>query len=125
MHLAFAGMALATSDLGGAGEALGQLGGVDVFRGDVAHELRASSAIYRTELAVRRADVEGAAAALQDAEILQSQAPLADPSLQWSLERAMSASQDKDLRRRLRALSDTMERAMDRGSEAARGRPRR
>ena len=92
---------------------------------DVAHELRATAAIYRVELAVRTGRGTEAAAALQDAEILQQQSPLADPGLQWSLERAMAATPDKSLRKRLRAISDGMEQAMDRGSDPGRKRGRR
>jgi len=119
VHLALAAMGLASGDVPTAAESLEAVGGADSFRGDSAHELRCNAAIYRVELAVRTGRGMDAAAALQDAEILMQQSPLADPGLQWSLERAMAATPDKGLRKRLRALSDAMERAMDRGSNPA------
>jgi serine/threonine protein kinase/tetratricopeptide (TPR) repeat protein len=125
VHLALAAMALAAGDVLTARASLAEVAEADSFRGDLAHELRTTAAIHRVELAVRTGRGAEAAAALQDAEILQSQSPLADPGLQWSLERAMAASPDKALRKRLLVLSDGMEKAMDRGSDPGRRRGRR
>ena len=118
-------MALGSGDVLTAQSSLSEVADADSFRGDSAHELRSTAAIYRVELAVRTGRSTDAAAALQDAEILQQQSALADPGLQWSLERAMAATPDKSLKKRLRGLSDAMERAMDRGSDPSRRRGRR
>lgn len=125
VHLALVAMALSSGDVLTAKSSLAEVDHVDSFRGDSAHELRATAAIYRVELAVRTSRGTEAAAALQDAEILQQQSPLADPGLQWSLERAMAGTPDKSLRKRLKAMSDGMEKAMDRGSDPGRKRGRR
>ncbi|MCO4772376.1 MAG: protein kinase [Deltaproteobacteria bacterium] len=125
VHLALTAMGLSAGDILTAKQSLAAVADVDSFRGDSAHELRSNAAIYRVELAVRTGRAAEAAAALQDAEILQQQSPLADPGLQWSLERAMAATPDKTLRKRLRNLSDAMEKAMDRGSDPGRRRGRR
>ena len=125
VHLALAAMALGSGDVLTAQSSLSEVADADSFRGDSAHELRSTAAIYRVELAVRTGRSTDAAAALQDAEILQQQSALADPGLQWSLERAMAATPDKSLKKRLRDLSDAMERAMDRGSDPSRRRGRR
>ena len=120
VHLALASMGLATGDPAMARVSLEQIASVDAFLGDAAHELRATAAILRAELAVRDERTSDAAAALQDAEILQRQSPLVDPELQWSLERSMAATPDKTLRKRLRGLSDLMEQAMERGTDPSR-----
>lgn len=125
VHLALASMALAAGDAATAGPSLEAVGNAESLRGDVAHELRSSAAILRVEHGVRTGRNTEAAAALQDAEILHQQSPIADPGLQWSLERSMAASGDKELKKRLRALSDAMEKAMDQGSDRSRQRSRR
>jgi len=125
VHLALAAMALSSGDVLTAKKSLAEVDSADSFRGDSAHELRSTAAIYRVELAVRTGRSADAASALQDAEILQQQSPLADPGLQWSLERAMAATPDKSLRKRLKGMSDEMEKAMDRGSDPGRKRGRR
>ncbi len=120
VHLALASMGLSSGDPDTARASLDSIASPDAFRGDAAHELRATAAILRAELAVRDERPAEAAAALQDAEILQRQSLLVDPELQWSLERAMAATSDKLLKKRLRALSDLMEHAMERGIDPAR-----
>ena len=125
VHLALASMGLSSGDPGIARSSLEAVAAPDAFRGDASHELRATAAILRAELAVREDRTSDAAAALQDAEILQQQSLLVDPELQWSLERAMAATPDKPLKKRLRALSDLMEQAMERGIDPARPTRRR
>lgn len=120
VHLALASMGLGSGDPDTARASLEAIAAPDAFRGDAAHELRATAAILRAELAVRDERTSDAAAALQDAEILQRQSPLVDPELQWSLERAMAATPDKALKKRLRGLSDLMEQAMERGLDPSR-----
>ncbi|HCP45187.1 MAG TPA: hypothetical protein DIU15_04050, partial [Deltaproteobacteria bacterium] len=53
------------------------------------HEDRAVRAVLAAELAFRSAELARAASAIQDAEILQKQSPIADPRLAESLERSM------------------------------------
>ena len=73
------------------------------------HALRASRAIYFAELCVRRGDLGMASSSLQDAEILQRQAPIADPDQLASLGRTQRAVEDEALKARVAALSRSMQ----------------
>ena len=112
--LAQASMALSNGDLDTARASLDDAATPDAMAGSPSHEARAARAILTVEFALRTNQVDEAASALQDAEILQRQSPLVDPDLQWSLERAIEAAQDPDIRRRLGAIADEMERRLDR-----------
>ena len=76
-------------------------------RGPRSHEVRASEAVLNAEVALRGGDPAGAAAALQDAEILLAQSPLAVPILLDSLRRSASAATGAT-NKRVQALATTM-----------------
>ncbi len=61
-------------------------------QGPRSHEVRASEAVLNAEVALRSGDGDGAAAALQDAEILLAQSPLAAPFLLGSLQRSAAVA---------------------------------
>ena len=71
------------------------------------HEIRASRAVLETETALRLADTEAAPAALQDAEILLAQSPLALPLLHDSLQRSAMLA-PAELKPRLQTLVEQM-----------------
>jgi len=121
--LALAGMSLAGGQLDEAAEALDEAGASQATGSPYSHELRAARAILLTELALRSGNAPQAAAALQDAEILQSQSPLADPLLLESLRRASGLGgleMSEGLRERLQALAGLMETRLERGSRRRR-----
>jgi serine/threonine protein kinase len=76
-------------------------------KGPRSHEVRASEAVLNAEVALRSGDADGAARALQDAEILLAQSPLAVPILLRSLERAVAAASGST-RERVQSLATTM-----------------
>ena len=118
-----AGMGLAGGQLDAAREALDEAGASQATGSPYSHELRAARAILLTELAVREGDAAQAASALQDAEILQSQSPMADPILLESLRRASALEgpmTDPTLRQRLLGLAAQMEARLERGSRRRR-----
>ena len=75
--------------------------------GPRSHEVRASEAVLNAEAALRDGDPAGAAAALQDAEILLAQSPLAVPILLDSLRRSVLAATGAT-KHRVQALATTM-----------------
>jgi len=109
--LNLASMNLEAGDLPGSAEALEESGEAPGQASPYSHELRTARAILKMELAVRREDPAGAAASLQDAEILQAQSPIADPVLLASLRRASGHDGELagTLRPRLETLSIDME----------------
>lgn len=106
--LRLAVMHLERGSLDPAEEALGEAGSLEAVIGPYSHELRASRAVLQAELRLRRGDLTAAAAALQDAEILQSQSPIALPQLQASLRRAEAFAREPALRKRLNELGRDM-----------------
>ncbi len=100
------------------GLVVGDLEGARTYRAEVdasvtpgatnTHELRVVKAVLSSELAVRDGREGAASAALQDAEILQQQSPVADPELVASLRRAKRATTDLVLRRRFDSLGNDM-----------------
>ncbi len=76
-------------------------------QGPRSHEVRASEAVLNAEVALRGGDVDRAARALQDAEILLAQSPLALPILLESLERT-AGSATGSTRQRVQVLATAM-----------------
>jgi len=106
--LRLATMHLEAGDLAAARSALEEAGSLEQAVGPYSHELRASRAVLRAELMLRGGEHDDAAAALQDAEILQTQSPIALPQLQASLRRAEAFARAPALRKRLNTLGRDM-----------------
>ena len=109
--LSLASMNLEAGDLAGALDSLAESGEAPGQASPYSHELRTARACLKTELAVRKEDSAGAAASLQDAEILQAQSPIADPVLLASLRR--SAEHEGELAVRLRPRMEALATQMD------------
>jgi len=98
---------LEQGDIDGAGTALHEVDAVGQGSGG-RHEDRAFRAVMAAELAIRSAELTRAASAIQDAEILQRQSPIADRRLAASLERSSQVCSHEALRARIAPLLSDM-----------------
>jgi serine/threonine protein kinase/tetratricopeptide (TPR) repeat protein len=101
-------MALVVGNLEIAREYGAEVATTDGQRVVTTHEQRVVKAVLSAELAARSGHEGASGAALQDAEILQQQSPVADPELVASLRRAKRSTKDTSLRRRFEALGTDM-----------------
>ena len=101
-------MALVVGDLDTAREYEAEVAGAAAPGVATTHEQRVVKAVLSAELAVRAGREAASGAALQDAEILQQQSPVADPELVASLRRAKRSTKDLALRRRFDELGNDM-----------------
>ena len=104
--LRLASLHLSQGDLASARVCMDEAGRL-AEQGPRSHEIRASEAVLNAEVALRAGDLAAAAPALQDAEILLAQSPLAAPFLLASLQRSAAAASGST-RQRVQALASAM-----------------
>ena len=109
--LNLAAMNLAAGELKAARETLQEAGGEpeEGMGSPHSHELRTARAVLRAELGIRSESADEASSALQDAEILQAQSPIAHPVLLESLARSAEGGADEAVTGRLERLRADMQ----------------
>jgi len=107
--LNLAAMNLDAGDLDAARQTLEEASGEQTVTSPHSHELRTARAVLRAELGIRTGRSGDAGAALQDAEILQSQSPIGQPLLLESIKRSATSVSDPGVGERLERLRLDME----------------